>query len=284
MSDGPQVVPSEHQFQALPQAEHLAPSLHSHHVSDALIESQNPYENQKRARHATICGVQRRYFWMFCVVIVLSIAAIVGASVGGSLAVQRAGYYYMLNQCPKVSKRLCLPDRRSKPNPTIARTDPSPSATTNPQATPTNSSNSGTATDTAPYTALPIAQVRTIDATCPGDVLNYNDQLPGLSRQYVYSCQNGTNYGDLPDLVSFTAYTLQQCVEACSQYNEMKLGTKCAVAVINSAVENLRTSKMGNGANCTLPGPALECEHQTDIWLIASRLAKGDQSHPEIAE
>jgi hypothetical protein len=52
------------------------------------------------------------------------------------------------------------------------------------------------------------------------------------------------------DLTSFTAYTLEQCVDACSQYNFRDKNATCQAVVINDDVAFLRGR--GNGANCWL--------------------------------
>lgn len=49
--------------------------------------------------------------------------------------------------------------------------------------------------------------------------------------------------------MSFTAYSLQQCVDACSQYN-YRAGSGCKGIVIQGNVG--RSSRLGNGANCWL--------------------------------
>jgi hypothetical protein len=67
---------------------------------------------------------------------------------------------------------------------------------------------------------------------------------------------DNTNIPDLPNLMSFTAYTLEQCVDACSQYSAMGNGTNatCRAAVVNADFSQQYLS--GNGANCWLKSGA----------------------------
>jgi hypothetical protein len=53
------------------------------------------------------------------------------------------------------------------------------------------------------------------------------------------------------DLFAFTAYSVQQCVDACSQWNESATkNATCLAAVISSKLGVQRTQ--GTGANCWL--------------------------------
>jgi hypothetical protein len=87
-----------------------------------------------------------------------------------------------------------------------------------------------------------------------------SSQLEGktsnISRRYRYNCLDNTDIPDLPNLMSFTAYTLEQCVDACSQYSAMGNGTNavCRAAVINADFSQRYVR--GNGANCWLKSGA----------------------------
>jgi hypothetical protein len=108
------------------------------------------------------------------------------------------------------------------------------------------------------YTARPFGAIQSINTTCPSTTL-VSSQLEGkttnISGRYTYSCLDSTNILDGSDLMSFTAYTLEQCVDACSQYSAM--GNKnetCKAVVINSQFR--QSYETGNGANCWLKGTA----------------------------
>lgn len=56
--------------------------------------------------------------------------------------------------------------------------------------------------------------------------------------------------GAAGDLTGMVAYTLQQCVDACSTYNQVAGNTTCRAVVL---ISFLRSSYFGNkGANCWL--------------------------------
>ena len=125
----------------------------------------------------------------------------------------------------------------------------------NPTATSTGSSNESQDLSTA-YTARPFGAIQSINATCPSTLL-ISSQLEGnvshISGRNTYSCLDNTNTMDESDLMTFTAYTLEQCVDACSQYSAM--GSKnetCKAVVINSQFRE--RYEMENGADCWLKG------------------------------
>jgi hypothetical protein len=73
---------------------------------------------------------------------------------------------------------------------------------------------------------------------------------PLLRGLYKYNCLDNTNIGGVIDLASFTAYTLEQCVDACSQWNFRAKDETCQAIVINNDIGYQRSD--GNGANCWL--------------------------------
>jgi hypothetical protein len=75
--------------------------------------------------------------------------------------------------------------------------------------------------------------------------------IPNWRDKYRYICTNNQNMGrQEDDITAFTAYTLQQCVDACSQWNEVQSSLPCVGIVINSRLGSQRSQ--GNGANCWL--------------------------------
>jgi hypothetical protein len=80
--------------------------------------------------------------------------------------------------------------------------------------------------------------------------MNSAAAAPLLRNLYTYNCLDNTNIGGVLDIASFTAYTLEQCVDACSQYNLKAKNDTCQAVVINEDVGFLHST--GNGANCWL--------------------------------
>lgn len=108
------------------------------------------------------------------------------------------------------------------------------------------------------YMAQPFGAIQSIKSTCPSTIL-VSSQLEGkatkISGRYTYNCLDSTNILDGSDLMEFTAYTLEQCVDACSQYSAMASKNEtCKAVVINS--EFRQSYETGNGANCWLKGTA----------------------------
>jgi hypothetical protein len=131
------------------------------------------------------------------------------------------------------------------PSPTIPlvlsfASQQSPVATPTPSSAPT-----GTV-----YTALPFTEVNAINITCPSDLYLAGEDIVQFKNKYQFNCLNKKNMAAVPDLMSFTAYTFQQCVDACMQWNAMGNRPICMAAIVSSTFRYRRTA--GNGANCWL--------------------------------
>ncbi|CAE7174651.1 hypothetical protein P3342_007815 [Pyrenophora teres f. teres] len=174
---------------------------------------------------------RRRNFWILCSLSIVMVGALVGGSIGGALFVQ-----------DKANKAAATASSTVLVTPTSAAS-----------ASPT-----GSGQDNDAYMARPFGAVQSINTTCPSTLL-ISSQLEGktsdISGRYTYSCLDSTNILDL-NLMSFTAYTLEQCVDACSQYNVIENGmnTTCKAAVVNSDFR--KNYESGIGANCWLKGGA----------------------------
>jgi hypothetical protein len=134
----------------------------------------------------------------------------------------------------------------------IPSASPSNSAAAN-NSSPTPSASSASASSTPPtvgYAPLNFAQVSTIKIDCPTP----NVYVPGSERgaKSRYNCEPRRSVGlGGVDVAAFTAYTFQQCVDACSQWNELSTKSQpCKAVVIAADLGNRRT--IGNGANCWL--------------------------------
>ncbi|EOA83796.1 hypothetical protein ACJQWK_01148 [Exserohilum turcicum] len=180
---------------------------------------------------------RRRKFIFIVIFTLFIVGALIGSSIGGALyvqdkAVQSAG---------------------GETTSSTSNGPPTPTATAT--ATGTSSDNQ----DYGPtYTALPFGAIQSINATCPSTLL-VSSRLQGktsdISGRYMYSCLDSTNILDEPNLMAFTAYTLEQCVDACSQYSALSQTNKtCKAAVVNA---NFRHQyETGSGANCWLKSAA----------------------------
>jgi hypothetical protein len=140
-------------------------------------------------------------------------------------------------------------------------TQPTPSPSPLPATKPSLSfapeqlqSSTATSTLSAPtgtvYTALPFTEVNAINITCPSALYLAGQDIAQFKNKYQFNCMNKKNMASVTDLMSFTAYTFQQCVDACMQWNAMGNRPMCMASVVSSTFQYRRTS--GNGANCWL--------------------------------
>ncbi|KAL1800839.1 hypothetical protein ACET3X_001181 [Alternaria dauci] len=199
-------------------------------------------------------GKRRRKYWFTISMSFVIVAALVGTSIGGALVVQE--------QADKKAAALAAEQAAQSSSmmlgatPTFKSTSASASdaISNSPTSNPSGASGN-TATD---YTARPFGAIQSINTTCPSTLL-ISSQLEGktsdISGAYRYSCLDSTNILD-STLMSFTAYTLEQCVDACSQYSAMDNSSNntCKAAVISSDFG--RKYETANGANCWLKSGA----------------------------
>jgi hypothetical protein len=138
---------------------------------------------------------------------------------------------------------------------------------------PTNNPSDGSENTGTDYTARPFGAIQSINTTCPAKFL-ISSQLEGktsesdISGRYMYSCLDSTNILD-STLMSFTSYTLEQCVDACSQYSAMDSTTNntCKAAVISSDFSG--RYETANGANCWLKSGARNASTGQDGYTAA---------------
>jgi hypothetical protein len=109
---------------------------------------------------------------------------------------------------------------------------PTPTA---PSSLPTTS-----ASTTSVYTPLPPSAVPLINNSCPSTILF-------SSKNDKYDCteQIDLNGGDI---ISIIAYTLQDCIDACSQYSAIQGNNACQGVILNK-----KMSYQPRG-NCWLKG------------------------------
>ncbi|EUC48607.1 hypothetical protein COCMIDRAFT_86783 [Bipolaris oryzae ATCC 44560] len=181
---------------------------------------------------------RRRKFLFIVVFTLFIVGTLIGSSIGGALYVQ-----------DKAEQSAS----ESETSTNAADEDPASSSTLAPAEPSTQ-----TLPSSAAYTARPFGTIQSINTTCPSTLLlssQLEGKTSGLSGRYTYSCLDNTNILDEPNLMAFTAYTLEQCVDACSQYSVMtNKNETCKAVVINSQFRE--RYETGYGANCWLKGSA----------------------------
>lgn len=268
MADAPQVAhtsPYPESYQKYDHApEHYVASQHSPASAHNLY---HPTPYVEKPRQDTILGIRRRNFWILAILAIVISAVVIGASVGGSLAVRKAGYVVFLLRLERRLVLFCLHRSRDKSE---LQTQPTPSFSASPTSSVPSQSVPATPSSTPTdgvYLPLPFAQVNTINVTCPSATYMAGQDVPELNNKYQFKCQNNKNLGGMVDLMSFTAYSFQQCVDACSQWNAMGRKPTCMGAVVGANFKYRRTS--GNGANCWLKNATANLEDSSDTTLAS---------------
>ncbi|KAH8709962.1 hypothetical protein GQ44DRAFT_714884 [Phaeosphaeriaceae sp. PMI808] len=231
---------------------------------------QGDYGEERNTGPSEIFGLRWSKFWLIFILIFALLAILIGGSVGGALKTQRqyasSPLFYVLfsyesSRTKYRAQELCLSYAQ---NYTVTTTKSTTQISTLPTpacATPTPRID--------PYIAIPLAQVKSVDVKCPSSILDMNIGAPNLKGRR-YSCQDSVNSNDT-DLIAFTAYTLEQCVNACSQYSLKWTKQPCAAAVIGGDIEKRRN--IGDGSNCWLKTGNLKSFAQSGFTLVTS-LAK----------
>ncbi|XP_014551604.1 hypothetical protein COCVIDRAFT_30878 [Bipolaris victoriae FI3] len=181
---------------------------------------------------------RRRKFCFIVIFTLFIVGTLIGSSIGGALYVQDKA-----EQSASESEATNNPvDEDSTSSSTSAPAEPS----------------TQTQPSSAVYTARPFGTIQSINTTCPSTLL-ISSQLEGktseISGRYTYSCLDDTNILDEPNLMAFTAYTLEQCVDACSQYSAISYRNETCKAVVISS-QFREKYETGYGANCWLKGSA----------------------------
>lgn len=169
-------------------------------------------------------------FWVIMGLVLLLIAAAIGGGVGGSMAVKNARYVQTrsFEVCQLINNRKEA-ESSSCPNPTAA-----------PNATGTDS-----------FLAVPPTEVSAVDIKCPED----NGPLISDTGDN-YEC---FQYNNCPgsDLVNFVAYRFQDCINACSHWNEITNryspteNVTCQGAILAT---RMASHAKANHGNCWLKG------------------------------
>ncbi|KAH4023793.1 hypothetical protein HBH98_064200 [Parastagonospora nodorum] len=243
MADAPQVVPRTDYPETSWKYETAVPEYHD--KSAPTYAQTTDMEDEAPKKDTRIVGLRRRTFWIIVVVAIVVIGGgVVGASVGGTLAVKRSG-----NKSDQSAEPLeALPSSASSPSSSpVQSVSASPISSSATQSAIVTSASS--TVRAVAYAPLDFTQVNTINIECPPNVYVSGQEW---GKKYRYNCEKRRSVGlGGIDVSSFTAYTFQQCVDACSQWNEMTTKTTpCKAVVIASDLMGRRSA--GNGANCWL--------------------------------
>jgi hypothetical protein len=85
------------------------------------------------------------------------------------------------------------------------------------------------------------SEQKLIDKSCPDNLKDWSGK--------AYDCFEGGNVAGQGDITGITAYTMQQCIDACGTWNHVS-SLKCAAVILS---ENLGFEYGVNfGANCWL--------------------------------
>ncbi|KAF2026212.1 hypothetical protein EK21DRAFT_74698 [Setomelanomma holmii] len=209
---------------------HSAPEPYRHGYEPQPKQEAYAYYNETSEAkqivqpRAGILGMRRRNFWILAMIALILVGVTVGGSVGGVLAVQNA---------------------RSKSESAVTPSVyPIPSSfsvqATTPIASPATSAS--TSASTSLYVPPSAASVLAINIDCPSVLESYNGKS--------YRCFQNTDINSLGDITGITAYSLQQCVDACSTMNEVEGIAKCQAVALSQALSD--EYGHNKGANCWL--------------------------------
>jgi hypothetical protein len=114
-------------------------------------------------------------------------------------------------------------------------------------ASTTSSSGSTSSASPSTYAPIPPGDVQLVSSTCPtsGTVTLV---VRGSTHANSYNCSEQTNYPE-NDITMLTAYTMQQCIEACIIHNVFQNNRTC-VGVAHSPLMSYRYQT--GGGNCFL--------------------------------
>jgi len=235
MADAPQVAYAPtcpEVYQETPQAHRQVQPTEAH--AYYYDPKQAPYadEHLPPPTPPTILGFRRRNFWILVVVAVVIAAATVGGSVGGSMAV-RTKSEEIAQQAAPTSSSLSVSQSRSA---SASSTSASASAYIPPAAT-----------------SIPL-----IDTSCPSLLRSWDNKQ--------YTC---TEYRNIQggDITGISAYSIQQCIDACSTYNSVAGSTKCRAVAIGADLGH--AYEINKGANCWLKESATPLTVNTKPAAIA---------------
>jgi hypothetical protein len=120
-------------------------------------------------------------------------------------------------------------------------------------------------TSSTPSTSLaPSSGATTFNNSCPSTLRSYNSKL--------YDCIAQRNANEVGDIIAFVAYTIQQCVDACSNMNTIAGSVKCRAVAMTDGINYEWDNNIA--ANCWLKS-ASQPSQQQDNTTLAVLLADG---------
>jgi hypothetical protein len=195
-------------------------------------------EKYVAARHrSTMFGMRRRSFWILVVIGIFVVAATIGGSIGGSLAVSNKACVTVRKAFQSTSNQ-----GRSSLKPATQAVSSIASTTAPPGPIASNGVLTSNSTGSTAETYVPLAPsaVNLVNITCPHSLRSYNSE--------PYDCKEGVYIAPGLDAFLMVAYTLQQCVDACSAVN-VDGHRRCRAVVMASAMS---AEYAEYGANCWL--------------------------------
>ncbi|KAI8932929.1 hypothetical protein NX059_010400 [Plenodomus lindquistii] len=135
-------------------------------------------------------------------------------------------------------------------------------AVQNKSSTPTTDPSATSVLAVDNYTPLPPSAVTSINITCPERLRSYDGG--------IYDCVEEYNAKWVGDITGVLAYTLQQCVDACTTYNKMQGTGKCTAVVLDRNMAQKYAAN--NGATCWLKNmsdPAQSYPNTTMARLVS---------------
>ena len=115
-----------------------------------------------------------------------------------------------------------------------------------------------------PSASLTPSSATTFDNSCPPTLRSYNSKL--------YDCIAQRNAKEVGDIIAFVAYTIQQCVDACSNMNVIAGSVKCRAVAMTDGINHEWDNNVA--ANCWLKS-ASQPSQQQDNTTLAVLLADG---------
>ncbi|RSM06501.1 hypothetical protein CEP52_005697 [Fusarium oligoseptatum] len=197
--------------------------------------------------------------WLFTILVVAITAAIVGGGVGGGLGAA-------LSNCQNSDSK-CAADSVDSDD-SSTNTTPTPSATTS----------------AAFFTPTPAAEIRNLTWFCEESEQTKTIQLTNGFDFKVYCGTDGGGVGNadgggtLKDLVGIIAYSLEDCLQACTQMNAMDdnqdTGVTCKSVSFRA---NLAQSYKQYGGNCWLKdGKKKRPFNYNNVWNDIPSVAYGE--------
>ncbi|KAM0344504.1 hypothetical protein ACHAPU_007477 [Fusarium lateritium] len=244
---------SQHQHSPLPDSEGLQVDSHDENAAKAPeVATYNqdghyytpPMYNQPEQQQQS--GVRLPFglgLWAFTALVVLCTAIVVGAGVGGGLGAAMAN--------------------KSTDCPTDYTCDPSasaPSATAEPTSCPTVENTTSSDNDTAAYVPRSPSSIQNLVLKCPdkkNDETRYKSNLGyefqwwcGVNAPQGAPAEGGGIVGDLAPII---AYSIEDCMEACSAVAQKDANTGSGFHCASIVFGKRMSSEIDNqGANCWL--------------------------------